>query len=41
MRTLTQQLWQQMRREWTLQIRQKKSWVNSLLFFAMILLLFA
>ncbi|MCX7118574.1 MAG: heme exporter protein CcmB [Legionellales bacterium] len=40
MRTLTQQLWQQMRREWTLQIRQKKSWVNSLLFFAMILLFF-
>lgn len=40
MRTLTQLLWQQMRREWTLQIRQKKSWVNSLLFFAMILLFF-
>ena len=32
--------WQQMCREWTLQIRQKKSWVNSLLFFGMILLFF-
>lgn len=31
---------QQMRREWLIQMRQKKSWVNSLLFFAMILLFF-
>lgn len=40
MKPLTSLLWQQMRREWTLQIRQKKSWANSLLFFAMILLFF-
>ncbi len=33
-------LWQQMRREWIIQMRQKKSWINSFLFFAMILLFF-
>lgn len=31
---------QQIRREWIIQMRQKKSWINSLLFFAMILLFF-
>jgi heme exporter protein B len=40
MQSLTSLLWQQMRREWVLQLRQKKSWVNSWLFFAMILLFF-
>lgn len=40
MQTMTALLWQQLRREWTLQLRQKKSWVNSLLFFAMIVLFF-
>ena len=33
-------LWQHVRREWTLQLRQKKSWVNSWLLFTMILLFF-
>lgn len=33
-------LWRQMRREWMIQMRQKKSWANSLLFFAMILFFF-
>lgn len=32
--------WQQIRREWIIQMRQKKSWLNSLLFFVMILLFF-
>lgn len=40
MRALWRLLTQQMRREWMIQMRQKKSWVNSLLFFAMLLLFF-
>lgn len=40
MKSLSSFLRQQMYREWTLQIRQKKSWLNSTLFFAMILLFF-
>lgn len=38
--TLSSMLWQQLRREWIIQMRQKKSWINSLLFFAMILFFF-
>lgn len=38
--SLSRLFWQQLRREWIIQMRQKKSWINSLLFFAMILLFF-
>ena len=40
MQSITYLFWRYVRREWTLQLRQKKSWANSLLFFAMILLFF-
>lgn len=40
MQSLTYLCWQQIRREWMIQMRQKKSWLNSLLFFAMIVFFF-
>ena len=40
MRSITSLFGQQMRREWLIQMRQKKSWVNSWLFFIMIVLFF-